>query len=246
MSRTATRRLPAAAATLLWLLVLAPSVPSARPVPNATPFAGVPAPSSAGAGDLAPERLEPVTFANRTGREIVHLFASPRGARYWGADALGGRRRLPTGAEVDFYLHVDGLSSYDILAVDHVGDAYLLWDHRIPDDAAARVEIGATHLEGGYDHPPLATVEVVNRSGRDIWYLFLAARDSTLAGIDVLGADAILETRETVSIVVPVTGETVGYELVGLDAHDGRYAGIVEITPSTRKRTVEVGAAVFR
>lgn len=220
-----------AAVTVLWLL-LAP-----------TPAAGVPVPFGVEPADLAPEQLAPVTFVNRTGREIVHLFASPRGARYWGADALGGRR-LATGAEVDFYLHMDGDSPYDILAVDHLGDAYLLWNHRIA--TGAQVEIGAAHLEGGYDHPPFATIRVVNRSGRDIWYLFLAARESTLAGVDVLGASAILEDGETLSIVIPVTGETVGYELVGLDAHDGRYTGTVEVTPSTRTHTVEIGSSAVR
>ncbi len=228
MSRGASPPLLVAGVMLLRLLL-------ATAFASATPVAG-----------LAPEQLEPVTFANHTGRQIVHLFASPRGARYWGADTLAGRQALATGAEVDFYLHLQGASSYDILAVDHLGDAYLLWNHHIATGTSVRVEIGTAHLESGYDHPPHATVRVVNRSGRDVWYLFLAARGSSLAGADLLGADAILEDGETLSIVVPVTGETVGYELIGLDAAEGRHSLTVEITPSTRSGTVEIGASAFR
>ncbi len=196
-------------------------------------------------GEPRPHLLEPVAFSNRTGREIVHLFVSPRGAREWGADALGGARRLAAGSDVDFFLHTDGVSSYDILAVDHLGDAYLLWDHPIGTGQSARVEIGAADLEGGYDHPPLATVRVANRSGRDIWYLFVAAGGSALAGVDVLDASTILEDGEEIPVIVPVTGETVTYELTGLDVHDGRFRITVEIAPATRTRTVEVQASDF-
>ncbi len=195
---------------------------------------------------IDPEDLTPVTFVNRTGREIVQLFASPRNSRVWGAGLLNATRRLPDEGRVTFYLHGDNSFAYDILAVDDTSEAYVIWNRTLGPDMPTVVEIGLSDREGGYDRPRYGTVRVVNESGSDIWFLFLSAVDSPLRGADMLDAGTILENGETLTIVVPVFREVAQYELLGLDLAQRVFRTRVDVSDAAATRTIAIDTLDIR
>lgn len=181
-----------------------------------------------------PADLNRVTFANRTGFKVSYLFFSPRGSEYWGADILGTGRSLQDGENVGFYIHYpDSSNSFDFLAIDENGDAYLVWDYEVSDDFPPVIEITPDDREGGYDHGRLATVNLVNDTGYDIWYAFFSPTDSAVLGIDVLDDETILETGDTLSMLIPATGSPVVYDFTGIDVDEDSYRLSVEISDHT-------------
>jgi hypothetical protein len=191
-------------------------------------------------GGIEPEDLVPVTFVNRSGREIVQLFVSPRASRSWGAGLLNATRRLPDGGRATFYLHGGDGSAYDILAVDSSEDAYLIWNRVWGPDAPAVLEITASDLEGGYDRPRYGSVRVINRSGSAVWYLFFSVLDSPLRGADMLDAGTILEDGEALSIIMPVFREVERYEIIALDSAHSVFQTTVDVSDATVTQTIVI------
>ena len=191
-------------------------------------------------GGIEPEDLVPVTFVNRSGREIVQLFVSPRDSRSWGAGLLNATRRLPDGGRVTFYLHGDEGSAYDILAVDASADAYLIWNRALGSDTRGIVEITESELEAGYDRPRYGTVRVINRSASAVWYLFFSVVDSPLRGADMLDAGTILENGESISIIIPVFREVERYEILGLDSAHSVFRTTVDVSDATATQTIVI------
>ncbi|MFP4112907.1 MAG: hypothetical protein ACOC2Y_00450 [Spirochaetota bacterium] len=184
-----------------------------------------------GAFAIDPANLNRVTFVNDTGYDIIYLFFSPGDSEYWGADVLGTTRTLDDGEKVGFYIHYPEYSNnFDFMAIDEDGDAYLIWDYEIDDSGPATIEITLDHLEGGYDIPELATVNLVNESGYDMWYVFFSPGDSSMWGIDMLDDETILETGETLSLFVPVSSNTTRYDFQSVDEDEDVYMFSVELS----------------
>ncbi|MFW5685747.1 MAG: hypothetical protein ACOC0O_03750 [Spirochaetota bacterium] len=184
-----------------------------------------------GAFAIDPANLNRVTFVNDTGYDIIYLFFSPGDSEYWGADVLGTTRTLDDGEKVGFYIHYpEHSNNFDFMAIDEDGDAYLIWDYEIDDSGPATIEITLDHLEGGYDIPELATVNLVNESGYDMWYVFFSPGDSSMWGIDMLDDETILETGETLSLFVPVSSNTTRYDFQSVDEDEDVYMFSVELS----------------
>jgi hypothetical protein len=199
--------------------------------PRATLLVAVLAMFATDASALDPSTLDRVTFANRTGIDIVYLYFSPGDSDHWGADVLGATERLLHGEDVGFYLHhPNRADEFDFLAIDENENAYLMWDVHVTHGEAPVIEITPAQLEGGYDFPPIATVRFTNETGYDMWFAFFSPGDSAMLGIDMLGNDAILENEETLSLAVPVTDEPVRYDFVGVDVDEDSYRFQTELT----------------
>lgn len=175
-----------------------------------------------GAGEIS--ELNRITFVNSTGYEILFLFFTPSDSEYWGADILGANRSLRDGEKRGFYLHYPGEEArFDFLAVDADGDAYIIWDVRVRSENASTVVISLDDLEGGYDLPPLATVDLLNQSSSDVWFAFFSPDDGSAWGVDILDEETILAIGERVRIYVPVGEQISRYEFLGLGINEERF-----------------------
>lgn len=192
---------------------------------------------------IEPADFTLLTVVNRTGRSIVHLFASPRESRFWGVDTLLRPDRIDPGEARSFYLSRTGSGAFDLLAVDEAGDAFIVWDHLTGHGSVTRVELTAANRESGYDHPRYTALRVENRGETDIWYLFVHPDDVPSGGIEILGATMILERGETISITVPILAEAVRYAVIGIDSGGHRLRTSVSLTSWTTSGTIRLGAA---
>ncbi|MFW5685854.1 MAG: hypothetical protein ACOC0O_04295 [Spirochaetota bacterium] len=181
-----------------------------------------------------PAELNRVTFVNNTGYDIIYLFFSPGDSDYWGADILGATRTLDDGEKAGFYIHYPNFAdTFDFLAIDEDGDAYLIWDYEISDDTESVIEVTLADFEGGYDLPDLATVDLVNDTGYDMWYIFFSPGDSTMWGVDMLDDETILEDGETLSLFVPVSEDVARYDFGGVDEDEDFYTFWVELSDAS-------------
>ena len=183
------------------------------------------------ASAIDPADLNRITFANESGVTIEYLFFAPADSNSWGADILGAGRRIAPEDRVGFYIYYPSdLDSFDLLAVDENGDAYIVWDYRMPAEAPVVIRISEENLESGYDAPTFASVELENATEYDIWFAFFTPTDSSVAGIDVLEESRILEAGETLSLRVPVETETTEYLFQGVDVDRDTYRFTMEIS----------------
>ncbi|MFW5742930.1 MAG: hypothetical protein ACOC2D_06595 [Spirochaetota bacterium] len=193
------------------------------------------------AAAIDPANLNRITFVNKTGYDIVYLFFSPGDSDYWGADLLGTTRTLDDGEKVGFYIHhPDATNAFDFLAIDEDGDAYIIWDYEITDGDSAVIEVTLEDLEGGYDLPALATVDLINDTGYDIWFAFFSPGDSRVWGIDMLDDETILEPDETLSLLVPVTDTATRYDFHGVDVDEDAYEFWVELSDAQSEYTYAI------
>ena len=185
-----------------------------------------------------PAALNRVTFVNNTGFEIIYLFFSPGDSDYWGADILGTTRTLGDGEKVGFFIHYpDYENEFDFLAIDEDGDAYIIWDYVVSDDGPSGIEITLNDLEGGYDLPRLATVNLANESGYDIWYTFFSPGDSRMWGVDMLDDETILEAGEKLNLFVPVGSDPIRYDCGSVDEDEDFYQFTVELSDARTEYT---------
>ncbi|MFW5741745.1 MAG: hypothetical protein ACOC2D_00595 [Spirochaetota bacterium] len=190
---------------------------------------------------IDPTNLNRVTFVNKTGHDIVYLFFSAGDSAYWGADVLGTTRTLDDGERTGFYVHYpDTTNAFDFLAIDEDGRAYIIWEYEITDGETAVIEVTRGDLEGGYDLPTLATVDLINDTGYDIWYAFFSPGDSRMWGIDILDDETILESEETLSLYVPVTDTPTRYDFHGVDADEDAYEFYVELSDARSEYTYAI------
>jgi len=190
---------------------------------------------------IDPAELNRVTFVNNTGYDIVYLFFSPGDSDYWGADVLGTTRTLDDGEKIGFYIHYpDTTNAFDFLAIDEDGDAYVIWDFEVTDGTSAVMEVTLDDLEGGYDMPDLATVNLTNESGYDMWYLFFSPADSAMWGTDMLGDDSVLGTGDTLSLFVPVSGERVRFDFQSVDEDEDVYEFQVVVSNETLEYAIPI------
>ena len=178
-----------------------------------------------------PANLNRVTVANETGYNVNDLFFSPSDSNLWGADILGSSRTLNNGEEATFFIHYPNRSnSFDILAIDEDGDAYLIPDFVITDGTPALLEITFDEYQGSYDMDQLARVDLTNDSGYDMWYIFFSPGDSEMWGVDMLGGTEILGDGETLSLFVQVDDAADRYDVLGVDEDEDLYGFSVEVS----------------
>ena len=187
-----------------------------------------------------PADLNRVTFVNRTGYDFVYLFFSPGDSEYWGPDILGTTRTLDNGERLSYFIsYPDRSNTFDFLAIDVDGDAYIIWDYVIRDGRESVIEITFDSFDGVYDLASLAMVNLRNDTGYDMYYVFLSPGDSNMWGIDMLDATTVLSTGETLSLFVPVD-DTSRYDFMGVDEDGDVYEFWIELRPDQMEYTFAI------
>ena len=174
--------------------------------------------------------LNMVSFANETGFELAYLFFSPGDSEQWGPDLLGVSESLQSGESRDFFIHYpEECGSFDFMAVDTDGDAYLIWDYQICDGRSERVAVTLDEFNG--PAPPMSYVDlrIINELPYDIFYLFLSPGDSRMWGVDYLSSPGVLESGRLSSFLVPATEEPVEYHLVAVDEQGDLYSFAMDL-----------------
>lgn len=193
------------------------------------------------ASAIDPANLNRVTFVNNSGFDMYYLFFSPGDSELWGPDILGTTRTLDDGEKVSFFLHYpDRTNNFDFLAVDEDGDSYLIWDYAITDGDEAVIEITLDQFDGNFSMPTLAEVELTNETGYDMWYVFLSPGDSQMWGVDMLDAETILGTNETLNLFVPVTDDAARYDFLGVDEDEDTYQFYIEVSNAQSSYSVPI------
>ncbi len=189
---------------------------------------------SAGARAIDPDDLNHITFHNDTGYDIKYLFLSPGDSGHWGTDILNAERWLYDGDSLAFFIYYpDECNTFDIKAIDEDNDSYIIWDYEICDSESAEIYLTLDQLSDSSDDLDLVTVNLSNDTDYDIWYLFFSPDDSKMWGVDQLDEQTILQPGETLSLLLPVTDQLVGYDVHAVDEDEDTYTFSVEVDDST-------------
>ena len=179
-----------------------------------------------------PAELNLITFENRTGDDIRYVFLSPADSEYWGTDILGSTRVLPNKSSVGFYIHYpEACNDFDIYAVGAADEAYLVYGYEICDGEEATVELTSRNLDADAPSFEFTTVTIQNDTDYELWYLFFSPADSQMWGVDQLDKQTILDSGESVSVLLPVGDEVVRYDVQAVDEDEDTYTFFVEIDP---------------
>lgn len=177
-----------------------------------------------------PDELNLITFQNRTGVTIQYLFLSPGDSRHWSTDILGSSRVLRDDDELSFYIHYpERCNDFDIYAIGDNDQAFLLYDYEICDDEEAKVRISRRDLSDSAPDFDFATVTIENGTDYDMWYVFFSPGDSSMWGVDQLDSETILEPGDSFSVLLPVSDESVRYDVRAVDEDEDTYTFYVEI-----------------
>jgi len=180
-----------------------------------------------------PAHLNLITFENRTGDGIRYIFLSPSDSQYWGTDILGSTRVLRDKQDLGFYIHYpERCNEFDIYAVDMSDRAYSLFGYEICDGETAEVRFTSQDLDDDAREFDFTTVEMVNDTDYDIWYLFFSPGDSDMWGVDQLDQETILTPGASVRLLLPVTTGHVRYDVRAVDEDEDTYTFFVEISPT--------------
>ena len=189
--------------------------------------------AAAPARAIDPANLNLITFENRTGQDIRYIFLSPSDSEYWGTDILGSTRLLGDDDELGFYIHYpDKCNEFDIFAIGESDEAFQVFGYEICDGKEAKVRFTRRNLdEQGADFN-FTTVTLENATDYELWYIFFSPGDSNMWGVDQLDEETILEPGEAVSLLLPVSDESVRYDVRAIDEDEDTYTFFVEIDPS--------------
>ncbi len=177
--------------------------------------------------------LNTVRFTNNTGFEIAFLFFSPGDSEFWGPDLLGSEGTLQDGGYREFFVHYpEACGSFDFMAVDTDGDAYLIWDYQVCDGRGANVRVTLDDFQGPAPEMTYVELRLVNELPLEVFYLFISPGDSGMWGVDYLSSAGVLEKGRGSSFLVPAVGDAVGYDIIAVDEESDLYTFSIEVDAS--------------
>lgn len=176
-----------------------------------------------------PAGLNQVTFVNRTGYEMRHIFFSPEDSDYWGTDILGGQRVLADQEEVRFFVsYPEQCARFDFLGIDEDYDTYSAMGFELCDDAPRTFIIDMELFEGDIGQPEFSVLQLENTLESDIYFLFVSPSDSGMWGVDVLDSHSIFAPGESVEVLV-LLGSDGRFDIMAVDAAMESYSFSVEL-----------------
>ena len=182
---------------------------------------------------LDPDELNNVAIFNNSGGDIVYLFLSPGDSEYWGPDILGSERTLEHRSALGFYIHYpDACNTFDFMAIDSDGNAYVKWDVEICDESEATISITGQDLSDSPPEVEYISLEIVNNASYDMWFVFLSPADSNMWGVDLLDEESILEAGASAEFLVPIGSQKGTYDFLGVDEDNDDYRFSLEIDPA--------------
>lgn len=174
--------------------------------------------------------LNTVRFTNNTGFEIAFLFFSPGDSEFWGPDLLGSEETLRDGEHLEFFVHYpENCGSFDFMAIDTDGDAYLIWNYQVCDGRPENVRVTLEAFNGPAPEMSYVELRLVNELPLDLFYLFLSPGDSRMWGVDYLSRTGLLQRGRLASFLVPATEEPVTYDGVAVDEDSDLYRFSLEV-----------------
>lgn len=177
--------------------------------------------------------LNTVRFTNNTGFEIAFLFFSPGDSEFWGPDLLGSEETLLDGEYIEFFVHYpDSCGSFDFMAIDTDGDAYLIWDYQVCDGRAENVRVTLDAFNGPAPEMTYVELRLVNELPLDLYYLFLSPGDSRMWGVDYLSRAGFLERGRVISVLVPAMDDAVTYDVIAVDEDSDLYSFSIDLDAS--------------
>ena len=190
---------------------------------------------------VSSDELNLITFENKTGSDINYIFLSPGDSEYWGSDILGSTRVLADGEELGFYIHYpDRCNEFDIYAVGENDEAFLVYGYEICDGKEAKVELTRRNLDAAAPDFEFTTVTIQNQTSYEILYLFFSPGDSEMWGVDQLDQATTMQSGESVSVLLPVTGEVVRYDVQAVDEDEDTYTFSVDINPKVEEHVYAI------
>jgi len=189
-----------------------------------------------------PDTLNKVTFENTTGTKIDMIFLSPGDSDHWGPDIIGADYIMKDNSSLGYYVDYPNSSfKFDILAIDDKGNKFEIYDYTMTDGRAATIKLTKKSLNGTAPDFTLKTLEVTNKTGYEIDYLFISAEDTDAWGADLLDEETTLADGDSHSVVIPIGKDKVKYYVMAVDEDDDEYQFSVTLDPS---RSSAVNVAV--
>jgi len=186
-----------------------------------------------------------IEFKNKTGNEIDYLFFSPGDSGWWGPDVLGDTRTMYAGESVSFYISYPEYSAtFDFMAVDEEGNIYELYDKGIDDSGEARIVINKSHRTDQMSidefEDDLISLEIMNYTGFEIYYLFISPSDSDMYGIDFMDRETTLIPDDSVSVLLFHSEDGTEYDIMGEDLEGDTYSFSLTLDPELEFQYTEI------
>lgn len=165
---------------------------------------------------MGSQSLLRVTLRNDTGATIRYLFAAPSDTRLWGPDLLGARA-MDFGRIESFFVHFpEKECSFDFLALDARGEAFLIEGMRFSEERDPIIRIGREYHIGPYPAMKICRIYLTNASNRRFSYLFVAPEESKAWGFDILNDSTNLGPGDSLAFAVPVGKRPQRYEILAM------------------------------
>lgn len=197
--------------------------------------------AAAWADTFDPSELNHITIANKTGHEIEYVFFSPADSEEWGADVLGSTNTLADGDSRAFYIHYpDSSDKFDFLVIDDQGTSYDLFDQVVQDGKESTITFTPKTAKPDAPALDLANVKVTNKSGEELYYLFVSPADSKMWGLDVLDDQTTLTDGSEYELLVPVTDKPVRYDLLAVTEKGDTYQFTMKLSSSASEYSFDI------
>jgi hypothetical protein len=183
------------------------------------------------------DKLNKVTFKNTSGNKIQMIFLSPGDSDYWGPEIIGAQYVLKDGGTIGFYVHYPEESfTFDVMAIDEKGNKCELRGLTVSDGMEGTVALSKKNFNATAPNLTLATVNLRNATGEDLWFLFLSPSDSDAWGVDLLDEEATLADGDTFSLVIPIGKNKTKYNLMAVNEYGEEYKFNIQLDPNKTSR----------
>ena len=112
------------------------------------------------------------------------------------------------------------------------GSAFMMFDYEICDGTQAVVPVTSADMSSDAPDLDLAEVTIINELNYVIHYLFFSPADSIMWGVDQLDESTSLNPGDSVTLLLPVGDELVGYDVQAIDEDQDTYTFQVQVDNS--------------
>ena len=173
----------------------------------------------AGAALYADDPVEPraINVYNRTGYSLRRIFVTTGETGYWGPDILRENEELENGEVKGILLHPPETDTgVHFMAMDAEGYTYMIYDRKITVEKPDEIVFRFDHFLEAAPELEFVNLKVVNRTV-PLYRLFVAPEESPSRGADLLYGEVILETGDSVELLLPAQREAVSYAVYAVD-----------------------------
>ncbi|MBX7056538.1 MAG: hypothetical protein K1X75_00640 [Leptospirales bacterium] len=187
------------------------------------------------------QQVKQLTVINRTGAEVKYLFVSPNDSQHWGPDILGASTTLPSGGSVGFFTHYpQACGKFDLMAIHANGNVFVQRGVEVCDNRNnQRVTMTAQNRQNNSANYTYAKLTFTNNLDVTIRFLFVSPADSQYWGADYMDQNTVLAPGASHSILVPVGGSSVTYNVLGVDDQEQQHKFDIDVDNSQQEYNFE-------